>query len=97
LFLHDSQEDDEAELPDFSTPSLVDSFKALNKKIVQMSPTKASSYWLHSDLGHAHTLAVTESGNLYAFGGGIRGQLGVKLADGAERASDPTLVPLHLH
>jgi alpha-tubulin suppressor-like RCC1 family protein len=68
----------------------------LNKKIAQISPTNAS-YWLNSDLGHSHTFAVTESGNLYAFGGGVRGQLGVKLADGLERVKDPKLVPIDFH
>jgi alpha-tubulin suppressor-like RCC1 family protein len=77
-------------------PSLVDSLKALNKKIAQISPTN-TSYWLNSDLGHSHMFAVTKSSNLYAFGGGVRCQLGVKLADGLERVNDPTLVPIDVH
>ncbi|KAK3154572.1 hypothetical protein QOZ80_2BG0192300 [Eleusine coracana subsp. coracana] len=92
----DLQEDDDEEVTELWTPRLVDSLKALNKTIVQISPTNAS-YWLNSNLGHSHTFAVTESGNLYAFGGGIRGQLGVKLAEGVERLNDPTLVPVDLH
>jgi hypothetical protein len=94
-----SQEDDDAEVPDLLTPSLVGSLKALNKKIAQISPTNAS-YWLNLDLGHSHTFAVLESGNLYAFGG-VRGQLGVKLADGREserpkaRSYRFALIPFH--
>ncbi|WVZ74741.1 hypothetical protein U9M48_022889 [Paspalum notatum var. saurae] len=90
------QEDDEAEDgPDFSTPTIVNSLKALNKKVVQISPTNAS-YWLNSEMGHPHTFAVMESGDLHAFGGGIRGQLGVKLLEGVDKASVPMHVPIVL-
>ncbi|CAL5057326.1 unnamed protein product [Urochloa decumbens] len=91
------QEDDEAEEegPDFSTPSIVESFKALNKKVAQICPTNAS-YWLNSEMGHPHTFAVMESGELCAFGGGIRGQLGVKLLEGVEKVSSPMHVPIDL-
>lgn len=92
-----SQEDDEAEEgPDFSTPSIVSSLKALNKKVVQISPTNAS-YWLNSEMGHPHTFAVMDSGDLCAFGGGIRGQLGVKLLEGVEKVSVPMQVPIGLN
>lgn len=91
------QEDDEAEEgPDFSTPSIVSSLKALNKKVVQISPTNAS-YWLNSEMGHPHTFAVMDSGDLCAFGGGIRGQLGVKLLEGVEKVSVPMHVPIVLN
>ncbi|CAO2039497.1 unnamed protein product [Urochloa humidicola] len=87
------QEDDEAEEegPDFSTPSIVESLKALNKKVAQVCPTNAS-YWLNSEMGHPHTFAVLESGELCVFGGGIRGQLGVKLLEGVEKVT----VPMHV-
>jgi alpha-tubulin suppressor-like RCC1 family protein len=97
LFFSLSQEDDEAEEgPDFSTPSIVSSLKALNKKVVQISPTNAS-YWLNSEMGHPHTFAVMDSGDLCAFGGGIRGQLGVKLLEGVEKVSIPMHVPIGLN
>ncbi|KAL6634658.1 hypothetical protein ACP70R_027329 [Stipagrostis hirtigluma subsp. patula] len=92
------QEDDEADNADFSTPSLVDSLKTLKEKVVQISPTNAS-YWLNSEMGQPgqpHTFALTESGKLYGFGGGIKGQLGVKLHEGLERVNTPMRVPLDL-
>ncbi|CAN6279076.1 unnamed protein product [Urochloa humidicola] len=91
------QEDDEAEEegPDFSTPSIVESLRALNKKVAQVCPTNAS-YWLNSEMGHPHTFAVMESGELCAFGGGIRGQLGVKLLEGVEKVNVPMHVPIGL-
>jgi len=92
------QGDDEAEEeegPDFSTPSIVESLKALNNKVAQVCPTNAS-YWLNSEMGHPHTFAVMESGELCAFGGGARGQLGVKLLEGVERVSVPMHVPIDL-
>ena len=93
-----SQGDDEAEEeegPDFSTPSIVESLKALNNKVAQVCPTNAS-YWLNSEMGHPHTFAVMESGELCAFGGGARGQLGVKLLEGVEKVSVPMHVPINL-
>jgi len=39
---------------------------------------------------------VMESGELCAFGGGARGQLGVKLLEGVERVSVPMHVPIDL-
>jgi alpha-tubulin suppressor-like RCC1 family protein len=32
----------------------------------------------------SHAVALTNTGKLYAFGGGSKGQLGVKLAEGKE-------------
>ncbi|KAB8087787.1 hypothetical protein EE612_012206 [Oryza sativa] len=90
------QEDEEAaDDADFSTPSLVESLKVLNDKAVQISTTN-SSYWLNSEMGYPHTFALMESGKLYAFGGGIKGQLGVKLSEGQERAQNPERVPIDL-
>uniref|UniRef100_A0A0E0K1Y8 RCC1-like domain-containing protein n=1 Tax=Oryza punctata TaxID=4537 RepID=A0A0E0K1Y8_ORYPU len=90
------QEDEEAaDDADFSTPNLVESLKVLNDKVVQISPTN-SSYWLNSEMGYPHTFALMESGKLYAFGGGIKGQLGVKLSEGQERAQNPERVPIDI-
>ncbi|OEL24571.1 hypothetical protein BAE44_0014413 [Dichanthelium oligosanthes] len=90
------QEDDEAEEgPDFSKKNIVESLKALNKKVAQICPTNAS-YWLNSEMGQPHTFAVMESGELCAFGGGIRGQLKKKLLEGVEKVSDPMHVPIDL-
>lgn len=47
-------------------------------------------------MGYPHTFALMESGKLYAFGGGIKGQLGVKLSEGQERAQNPERVPIDL-
>lgn len=52
------------------SPALVTSLKQVNEKIVQISLTN-SIYW------NAHTFALTESGKLYAFGAGDKGQLGI--------------------
>ncbi|WMV28989.1 hypothetical protein MTR67_022374 [Solanum verrucosum] len=61
-------------------PEVVTSLKQLNERVVQISLTN-SIYW------NAHTFALTESGKLYAFGAGDKGQLGVELsANQTERA-----------
>ncbi|CAA6659626.1 unnamed protein product [Spirodela intermedia] len=60
-------------------PELVASLKEKKERVVQISLTN-SIYW------NAHTFALTESGRLYAFGAGDKGQLGVELADQTERA-----------
>ncbi|AQK53403.1 putative regulator of chromosome condensation (RCC1) family protein isoform X1 [Zea mays] len=91
------QLDDEAEEePDSSTPSIVSSLKDLNKKVVQISHTNAS-YWMNSEMGHPHTFAVMDSGDVCAFGGGVRGQLGVKLHEGVEKVRVPMNVPIGLN
>ncbi|KAL6899328.1 hypothetical protein ACP4OV_005986 [Aristida adscensionis] len=89
------QDDDEADNEDYSTPSLVESLKVLEEKVVRISPTNAS-YWLNSEMGQPHTFALTESGKLYGFGGGIKGQLGVRLVEGLERSNIPMRVPIDL-
>ncbi|XP_006647457.1 ultraviolet-B receptor UVR8-like [Oryza brachyantha] len=90
------QEDEEAaDDADFSTPTLVESLKLLNEKAVEISPTN-SSYWLNSEMGFPHTFALMESGKLYAFGGGIKGQLGVKLSEGQDRVQNPERVPVDI-
>ena len=61
------------------TPKLATSIVALNEKIAQISATHA---WDYQGLASAHhTLVLTESGRLYSFGGGEKGQLGVKLVE----------------
>ncbi|KAF5726702.1 E3 ubiquitin-protein ligase HERC1-like isoform X1 [Tripterygium wilfordii] len=57
-----------------SSPELVTSLKQLNERVLQISLTN-SLYW------NAHTFALTESGKLYAFGAGDKGQLGIELAN----------------
>lgn len=39
-----------------------------------------------------HTFAMTESGTLYAFGAGDRGQLGVDLGDNLTERAEPAKV-----
>lgn len=55
------------------------SLKELNEQIVQITLTN-SVYW------NAHTFALTESGKLFSFGAGDKGQLGFQLqADQTDR------------
>uniref|UniRef100_A0A1D1Z852 E3 ubiquitin-protein ligase HERC2 n=1 Tax=Anthurium amnicola TaxID=1678845 RepID=A0A1D1Z852_9ARAE len=62
------------------SPELVTSLKRVNERVVQISLTN-SIYW------NAHTFALTDTGKLYAFGAGDKGQLGVELiANETERA-----------
>ncbi|CAL9165330.1 unnamed protein product [Musa hybrid cultivar] len=62
------------------SPKLVTSLKNINERVVQISLTN-SVYW------NAHTFALTDSGKLYAFGAGDKGQLGTELpAQQTERA-----------
>ncbi|KAA8529678.1 hypothetical protein F0562_034222 [Nyssa sinensis] len=63
------------------SPEIVTSLKQVKERVVQISLTN-SVYW------NAHTFALTDSGNLYAFGAGDKGQLGVELvADQTERGN----------
>ncbi|XP_042502136.1 ultraviolet-B receptor UVR8-like [Macadamia integrifolia] len=68
-------------------PELVMSLKQVKERVVQISLTNAV-YW------NAHTFALTESGKLYAFGSGDKGQLGVEL-DQSERGN-PECVDIDL-
>ncbi|KAG9446687.1 hypothetical protein H6P81_012815 [Aristolochia fimbriata] len=71
------------------TPELVTSLKRVNERIVQISLTN-SIYW------NAHTFALTDTGKLFAFGSGDKGQLGIELmAQQSERGS-PELVDIDL-
>lgn len=71
------------------TPELVTSLKQVNERVVQISLTN-SIYW------NAHTFALTESGNLYAFGAGDKGQLGIELAGQQNERGNPERVNIDL-
>nr|DAD34373.1 TPA_asm: hypothetical protein HUJ06_005013 [Nelumbo nucifera] len=63
------------------SPELVTSLKQVKERVVHISLTN-SIYW------NAHTFALTESGKLYGFGAGDKGQLGVEfVADQSERGN----------
>ncbi|GAB2297852.1 hypothetical protein Dimus_031938 [Dionaea muscipula] len=73
----------------FLAPRLVTSLKQVNEEVVQISLT--NSY------GSAHTLVLTESGKLYAFGSCGKGQLGVKIRDNRVRRGKPERVDIDLN
>ncbi|KAK9675483.1 hypothetical protein RND81_11G010100 [Saponaria officinalis] len=70
-------------------PEIVSSLKNLKERVVQISLTN-SIFW------NAHTFALTESGKLYAFGAGDKGQLGVKLGENQIERGNPELVDIDL-
>ncbi|CAI9767898.1 unnamed protein product [Fraxinus pennsylvanica] len=71
------------------SPELVTSLKQVNERVVQISLTN-SIYW------NAHTFALTESGKLYAFGAGDKGQLGVELVENQIERPNPERVEIDL-
>ncbi|XP_031386475.1 ultraviolet-B receptor UVR8 [Punica granatum] len=71
------------------SPALVTSLKQVNERFVQISLTN-SIYW------NAHTFALTESGKLYAFGAGDKGQLGIELPANQTERGSPERVDLDL-
>ncbi|KAF2292815.1 hypothetical protein GH714_029165 [Hevea brasiliensis] len=71
------------------SPELVTSLKEVNERVVQISLTN-SIYW------NAHTFALTESGKLYAFGAGDKGQLGIELVDNQTERGNPERVDIDL-
>ncbi|KAL3636429.1 hypothetical protein CASFOL_020976 [Castilleja foliolosa] len=71
------------------TPELVSSLKQMNERVVQISLTN-SIYW------NAHTFALTDSDNLYAFGAGDKGQLGVELGSNQSERPNPERVDIDL-
>ncbi|KAI5014572.1 hypothetical protein ZWY2020_055962 [Hordeum vulgare] len=73
-------QDDEDEA---MAPKLVTSLTGPNERFVQISSTNAWD-WHNNITVPSHTVALTESGKLYACGAGSTGQLGVKLAEGKE-------------
>ncbi|XP_074309964.1 ultraviolet-B receptor UVR8-like [Silene latifolia] len=70
-------------------PEIVSSLKQLKERVVQISLTN-SIFW------NAHTFALTESGKLYAFGAGDKGQLGVKLGENQIERGHPEAVDIQL-
>ena len=71
-------------------PQLVTSLKQVNERVVQISLTN-SIYW------NAHTFALTESGKLYAFGAGDKGQLGIELVNTQTERGNPERVDIDLN
>lgn len=76
--------------PHVLSPELVRSLKQINERVVQISLTN-SIYW------NAHTFALTESGKLYAFGAGDKGQLGVELLANQTERGNPERVDIDLN
>ena len=71
------------------SPELVKSLKEVKERVVQISLTN-SIYW------NAHTFALTESGKLYAFGAGDKGQLGMELVNNQSERGNPERVDVDL-
>ncbi|CAE5963321.1 unnamed protein product [Arabidopsis arenosa] len=67
------------------TPKLVSSLKETKERMVHVSLTNSGN-------GTGHTFAMTESGTLYAFGAGNRGQLGVELGENLTERAEPAKV-----
>lgn len=68
---------------------MVESLKQIKERVVQISLTN-SIYW------NAHTFALTETGKLYAFGAGDKGQLGMELVANQTERPTPERVELDL-
>nr|XP_010929984.1 ultraviolet-B receptor UVR8 isoform X2 [Elaeis guineensis] len=71
------------------SPELVTSLKKINERVVQISLTN-SIYW------NAHTFALTDSGELYAFGAADKGQLGIELVGQQNERGTPERVDIDL-
>ncbi|GAB4840507.1 hypothetical protein Ancab_021276 [Ancistrocladus abbreviatus] len=71
-------------------PELVTSLKEIKERVVQISLTN-SIFW------NAHTFALAESGKLYAFGAGDKGQLGIKLAENQIERGKPERIGIDLN
>ncbi|KAL3501079.1 hypothetical protein ACH5RR_035528 [Cinchona calisaya] len=71
------------------SPEIVTSLKQVNERVVQISLTN-SIYW------NAHTFALTDSGKLYAFGAGDKGQLGIELVANQTERAKPERVDIDL-
>ncbi|KAH7681525.1 Regulator of chromosome condensation 1/beta-lactamase-inhibitor protein II [Dioscorea alata] len=70
-------------------PKLVTSLKLEKEKVVQISLTN-SVYW------NGHTFALTDNGNVYAFGSGDKGQLGIQLDVQQMERGNPEQVEIDL-
>lgn len=71
------------------SPELVLPLKQRQERVVQISLT-------NTETCNAHTLALTESGRLYAFGAGDKGQLGMELLNDESERGTPELVDVNL-
>ncbi|KAH7295948.1 hypothetical protein KP509_26G000900 [Ceratopteris richardii] len=71
------------------SPELVLPLKQRQEKVVQISLT-------NTETCNAHTLALTQSGRLYAFGAGDKGQLGMELLNDENERGMPELVDINL-
>eukprot|EP00250_Pteridium_aquilinum_P002351 c12551_g1_i1 orf=260-1834(-) len=71
------------------SPELVLPLKQRQEHVVQISLT-------NTETCNAHTLALTESGRLYAFGAGDKGQLGMVLLNDESERGTPELVDINL-
>ncbi|CAN6972260.1 unnamed protein product [Brassica rapa subsp. trilocularis] len=71
------------------SPAVVTSLKQAKERVVQISLTN-SIYW------NAHTFALTESGKLFAFGAGDKGQLGAELGRDLTERCVPEKVDIDL-
>eukprot|EP00249_Psilotum_nudum_P023131 c28757_g1_i1 orf=428-2035(-) len=70
-------------------PELVVALKERKERVVQISLTNSVTW-------NAHTLALTDSGRLYAFGAGNKGQLGIELLDNERERENPEPVDINL-
>ncbi|EFJ11310.1 hypothetical protein SELMODRAFT_426505 [Selaginella moellendorffii] len=70
-------------------PELVSSLKQRNEKVLQISLTNSVTW-------NAHTFALCDSGRLFAFGAGDKGQLGTELLDNESERGTPELVDIDL-
>ncbi|PIA30365.1 hypothetical protein AQUCO_05600062v1 [Aquilegia coerulea] len=86
---HNGEEGQENRHTNVLTPELVTSLKQINERVVQISLTN-SIYW------NAHTVALTDSGKLYAFGAGDKGQLGIELVGQQNERGKPERVDIDL-
>lgn len=71
------------------SPKLVTSLKELDERVVQVSLTNTAE-------SCAHTIVLTESGNLFSFGRADNGQLGAKLSHGQVVRQKPGRIHINL-
>ena len=71
------------------SPKLVLPLKEQGAHVVHISLT-------NTETCNAHTLALTDSGKIYAFGAGDKGQLGIELLDNGSERGMPELVDVDI-
>ncbi|XP_071736430.1 ultraviolet-B receptor UVR8-like [Rutidosis leptorrhynchoides] len=88
---HDTAEDDSQgnRYANVLIPKIATSLKEINERVVQISLS-------NSNYSKAHTFALTETGKLYAFGAGNKGQLGMQLLANQTTRPTPERVELDL-